>query len=138
VLQVQQVLVMSVLVIGWAISLSRPGAELVLPALAVVLVAAALSPRLSLPRLLAMRALPRRVRAGGPTVAGEDAVTRVDLILDAALLAVASLSVLAGALAAAWTLAWVVIALTLLEFTFDVSAGGLLQSWRRASARRPD
>jgi Domain of unknown function (DUF4395) len=138
VLQVQQVLVMAVLVIGWAIALSRPGAELVIPALALVLVAATLSPRLSLPRLLAERVVAPLTRGAQTGAAPDDAADRLDLLLDTGLLVAASLCVLAGAIAAAWTLAWVVIGLTLLEFTFDISAGGLLRRRGQASTRGRD
>jgi Domain of unknown function (DUF4395) len=137
-LQVQQVLVMSVLVVGWAVALSRPGAEVVLPVLAVVLAAAALAPRLSLPRLLATRLVAPLTQGVTTAAPGDAAATRLDLLLDTVLLAAASLCVLAGTPVAAWTLAWVVIGLTLLEFTFDISAGGLVLGWRQASAARRD
>jgi hypothetical protein len=130
-LRVQRVLVMGVLAIGWAISLSRPGAEVALPIVTLVLLAAALAPARSMTQAAGGRG-PAPVSASGRSAASaESAAVRAGLLLDAALLVAASLCALAGAPVAAWTLGWAVVVLTLLEFTFEVSLGVVALGWLR-------
>jgi hypothetical protein len=119
--RVQRALVMVALGGGWALARSHPRFDLVLPAVAAVVLAATLHPVLSLPRLISVRLLPA-LRLGGPSPStGDPAPHRLGDAATGLLLVPASLLAALGVPAAAWTLGWVVIAVALVEFTFDVS-----------------
>ncbi len=69
--RVERLLVMALLVGGWALGLSSPGFGLALPLVAVLLLAAGAHPALSLARLISERVLPA-ARIGGPWFTTED------------------------------------------------------------------
>ena len=122
-LKVGQVILISVLGAGWLVALARPGAAIVLPLMALMLLGSALSPATSLPRALYAGVLRPRglVR---PRVRIEDAAPhRFAQLVGGAFLVAASLCALLGQLTAAWTLGWIVIALAFLNFAFDVCVG---------------
>ena len=124
--RVQRALVMVVLAGGWALARSYPRFDLVLPAMAVVLLAATVHPALSLPRLISGRLLPL-LRLGGPSLRSEDpAPHRLGDVVTGLLLVPASLLAVLGVPPAAWSLGWAVIVVALVEFTFDISLVALL------------
>jgi hypothetical protein len=126
--RIQRVLVMAVLVGGWALSLSFPRFSLALPLMAVVLLAATVHPSLSLPRLISARLLPA-TRLAGPWLTTEDpAPHRLGDAVMGLVLVLASLCAILGAPFAAWAIGWAVIVVSLVEFTFDVSLGALVHS----------
>jgi hypothetical protein len=127
--RIQRVLVMAVLVGGWALSLSSfPRFILALPLMAVVLLAATVHPSLSLPRLISARLLPA-TRLAGPWLTTEDpAPHRLGDAVMGLVLVLASLCAILGAPFAAWAIGWAVIVVSLVEFTFDVSLGALVHS----------
>jgi hypothetical protein len=135
--RVQRVLVMAVLAGGWALSLSSPGFEVALPLVAAALLAATAHPALSVPRWISARVLPA-ARLARPWLTTEDpAPHRVGEAATGLVLVLASLCATAGAPVAAWTLGWAVIAVALVEFTFDVSVVVLVHSrLRRARLLR--
>lgn len=119
--RIQRVLVMALLAGGWALSLSSPAFELVLPLVAVALLAATAHPALSVPRRISAQVLPA-TRLAGPWLTAEDpAPHRLGEAATGLVLVLASLCAIVGAPVVAWTLAWAVIAVALVEFTFDVS-----------------
>ena len=124
--RIQRALVMVVLALGWAAARSHHRFDLVLPAIAVILLAAGVHPALSLPRLISGRLLPA-VHLPGPSLSGEDpSPRRLGDVATGLLLIPASLLALLGDAPAGWALGWVVIVVALVEFTFDVSLGALL------------
>lgn len=122
-LKVGQVILIVGLIVAWLVALARPAAAIALPVLALMLLGGALSPATSLPRaiyvgLLKPRGLVRpRVRVEDP------APHRFAQLVGGIFLVAASLTALAGLLAVAWTLAWIVIALAFLNFAFDICVG---------------
>ncbi len=119
--RIQRVLVMGLLAGGWALSLSSPAFELALPLVAVVLLAATAHPALSVPRRISAQVLPA-TRLAGPWLTAEDpAPHRLGEAATGLVLVLASLCAIVGAPVVAWTLAWAVITVALVEFTFDVS-----------------
>lgn len=124
--RVERVLVMALLVGGWALGLSSPRFELALLLVAVLLLAASAHPALSLARLISARVLPA-ARIGGPWYTAEDpAPHRLGEAVAGGGLMVAALCAVLGAPVAAWAIGWAVITVTLIEFTFDVSLGALV------------
>ena len=122
-LKVGQVILITGLVVAWLVALVTPRAAIALPLLAAMLLGAALSPATSLPRALYVGFLkPRRlVRA---RVRVEDpAPHRFAQLVGGTFLAVASLAALGGLVTVAWVLAWIVVALAVLNFAFDVCVG---------------
>jgi hypothetical protein len=88
-----------------------------------MMLAAALSPSLNLPRILYLHAL-RPAGLVRPRVVDEDpAPHRFAQLLGGVFLTAASLCALAGAFVAAWVLGWIVLALAFLNFAFDVCVG---------------
>ncbi|HEX6493779.1 MAG TPA: DUF4395 family protein [Candidatus Dormibacteraeota bacterium] len=124
--RIQRGLVMVVLGVGWALARSHPGFDLVLPAVGAVLLAASAYPVLSLPRLISGRLLPA-LHLPGPSLGSEDpAPHRLGDAAIGLLLVPASLLAAVGVEPGAWAIGWVVIAVALVEFTFDVSLVALL------------
>jgi len=127
--RLERVLVMGALTGGWALALSNPRFGAVLPGVALMLLAAAVHPALSLPRLLGRVARvglgvglpPPRLRASDP------APQRLGRGLTGALLVVAALCATVSPVAA-WALGWVVIALALVEFTVDTPIGVMVHT----------
>ena len=126
VLKVNQAILMVVIVAGYAVGLAYRDAAYVLPALAVMMLAAVASPSLNVPRILYVRLL----RPSGivkPRVVREDpAPHRFALLLGGVFLAAASVFVVTGLLLAAWVLAWIVVALAFLNFTFNICVGCIM------------
>ncbi len=119
--RIQRVLVMALLAGGWALSLSSPAFALVLPLVAVALLAATAHPALSVPRRISAQVLPA-TRLAGPWLTTEDpAPHRLGEAATGLMLVLASFCAIVGAPVVAWTLAWAVITVALVEFTFDVS-----------------
>jgi hypothetical protein len=119
--RVQRVLMMALLAGGWALSLSSPGFEVALPLVAVALLASTAHPALSVPRWISARVLPA-ARLARPWLTAEDpAPHRVGEAATGLVLVLASLCATVGAPVAAWAIGWAVIAVALVEFTFDVS-----------------
>ncbi len=123
VLKVNQAILMVVIVLGYAAGLAYREAAFVLPALAVMMLAAVASPSFNLPRILYVHLL----RPSGivkPRVVREDpAPHRFALLLGGVFLAAASVFVVTGLLLVAWVLAWIVVALAFLNFTFNICVG---------------
>jgi hypothetical protein len=92
-----QLLVVGVLVAGWALTFSTARAVVVLPAVALYLLVAA----------------------------ARSATARIDHAVEAVLLAAGFVLAIGGRLVAAWTLGWVVVFLTLLELA-GLSLGSVL------------
>lgn len=122
-LKVGQALLIGGLLIAWIVALFAGAAAVALPLFALMLLGSALSPRTSLPRALYVGVLKPRglVR---PRVRLEDpAPHRFAQLVGGTFLVAASLAALAGHLTTAWTLGWVVIALAVLNFAFDICVG---------------
>lgn len=111
---------------GYFLGLSHAPAIIVLPVLAAMMLAAVASPSLNVPRLLYLHVL-RPAKLVKPRVAVEDpAPHRFAQLVGGVFLLAASLCALAGALVAAWTLAWIVLALAFLNFAFDICVGCIM------------
>jgi Domain of unknown function (DUF4395) len=126
VLKVNQLILMVVIVLGYLVGLADHAAAWVLPALAVMMLAAVASPSLNLPRLLYIHVL----RPSGivkPRIVQEDpAPHRFAQLLGGVFLAAASVFVLTGVLVVAWALAWIVAALAFLNFAFNICVGCIM------------
>lgn len=122
-LKVGQVLLISGLLIAWAVAIAHPAAAVAFPVFALMLLGGALSPATSLPRWLYVNLLKPRglVR---PRVRAEDpAPHRFAQLVGGTFLVAASLASVLGHLTVAWTLGWIVIALAFLNFAFDICVG---------------
>jgi Domain of unknown function (DUF4395) len=126
VLKVNQLVLMVVIVVGYLVGLADHAAAWVLPALAVMMLAAVASPSLNLPRLLYIHVL----RPSGivkPRIVQEDpAPHRFAQLLGGVFLAAASVFVVTGVLVVAWALAWIVAALAFLNFAFNICVGCIM------------
>ena len=126
VLKVNQVILMTGILVAYFVGLARPAAVVALPVLAAMMLAAVAAPALNLPRLLYLHVL-RPAGLVKPRVKIEDpAPHRFAQLVGGVFLLAASLCALAGALLAAWTLAWIVLALAFLNFGFDVCVGCMM------------
>jgi hypothetical protein len=98
----------------------------VLPALAVMMLAGAASPKTNLPRLLYLHAL-KPAHLVKPRVVVEDpAPHRFAQLVGGVFLAAASILALFGVPGIAWILAWIVVVLAFLNFAFDVCVGCIM------------
>ncbi|HEX3604305.1 MAG TPA: DUF4395 family protein [Candidatus Dormibacteraeota bacterium] len=129
--RIQRVLVMAILGGGWGLSLSDRRFAAALPLAALALLVAAAQPALSLPRLISARVLTATGLAGPWYTAEDPAPHRLGEAAAGVVLAAASVLALAGVTAVAWGLAWAVVLVSLVEFTFDTPAGAMLGSRRR-------
>jgi hypothetical protein len=128
VLKVNQAIVVTTLVAGWAVGLRFAVAAAVIPAMALMMLAAALVPAASLPRALYVRIL-RPLGVIRPRVVVEDpAPHRFAQFLGGSMLAGASVLAACNAMLVAWTLAWVVVALAGLNLTTDICLGCILHA----------
>jgi Domain of unknown function (DUF4395) len=126
VLKVNQTILMVVIVAGYSAGLVEQRATLVLPLLAVMMLAATASPRANLPRLLYLKWL-KPAHLVRPRVVVEDpAPHRFAQLVGGVFLALASLMLLLGLVAAAWVLAWIVVVLAFLNFAFDICVGCIM------------
>jgi Domain of unknown function (DUF4395) len=128
VLKVNQAILMVTIAIGYVVYLAigGGGAALVLPALAVMMLAAVASPRLNLPRFLYLRLL-KPAHIVKPRVVVEDPTPhRFAQLVGGVFLVAASLMLLLGQPGVAWVLGWIVGALALLNFVFNICVGCIM------------
>jgi hypothetical protein len=128
VLKVNQMILMVTIAIGYIVDLAvgGGGAALVLPALAVMMLAAVASPSLNLPRFLYLRLL-KPTHIVKPRVVVEDPTPhRFAQLVGGVFLVAASLMLLVGQPGVAWVLAWIVGALALLNFGFNICVGCIM------------
>jgi hypothetical protein len=126
VLKVNQVILMTGLIAGYAVSLAKPLAVLALPVFALMMLHGAAAPSQSLPRRLYLGVLKPRGLVK-PRVAVEDpAPHRFAQLVGGIFLAAGSIFALAGLDVVAWSLGWIVIALAFLNFAFDVCVGCIM------------
>jgi hypothetical protein len=126
VLKVNQTILMVVLVGAYLLSFVLAGFAWVLPALAVMMLAGAASPRTNLPRLLYLHVLKPAHLVKARVVVEDPAPHRFAQLVGGVFLAAASLLALFGVLGIAWILAWIVVALAFLNFAFDVCVGCIM------------
>ncbi|MBV8193967.1 MAG: DUF4395 domain-containing protein [Candidatus Dormibacteraeota bacterium] len=126
VLKVNQAILMTAIVAGYFVGIFRTGAAYVLPALAVMMLAAVASPETNLPRQLYLHLLKPRGLVK-PRIHNEDpAPHRFAQLLGGVFLAAASVFVFLGLFLVAWILAWIVAALAFLNFAFDICIGCIM------------
>jgi hypothetical protein len=126
VLKVNQAILMTVIVVGYAVGLVYHPVAWALPVLAVMMLAAVASPSLNLPRLLYLRWL-KPAGIVRPRVVQEDpAPHRFAQLVGGVFLAAASVFVVTGLLLVAWVLAWIVAALAFLNFAFNICVGCIM------------
>ena len=136
VLKVNQAILMSVIVVGYAVGLAYHPVAWVLPVLAVMMLAAVASPAYNVPRLLYLRWL-KPAGIVKPRVVQEDpAPHRFAQLVGGVFLAAASVFVVTGLLLVAWVvtglllvawvLAWIVAALAFLNFAFNICVGCIM------------
>ena len=143
VLKVNQAILMSLLVAAYVAGIWVHFAAVVLPLLAVMMLAAVASPSSNLPRILYLRLLKPRGIVRPRVVQEDPAPHRFAQLVGGIFLTAASIVAALNLLLAAWVLAWIVVALAFLNFAFDICAGcimyaqltriGLLPIGRRAS-----
>ena len=97
-----------------------------LPALALMMLAGAASPRTNLPRLLYARVLKPRHLVRPRVVEEDPAPHRFAQLVGGVFLAAASVAALLGAVGIAWILGWIVAALAFLNFAFDICVGCIM------------
>ncbi len=122
-LKVGQVILISGLVIAWLVALARPAAAIALPLLALMMLGSALSPATSLPRALYAGLLKPRHLVRARVRIEDPAPHRFAQLVGGVFLVAASIAAALGHLTAAWTLGWIVIALAVLNFAFDICVG---------------
>jgi len=123
VLKVNQMILMVGIVAAYVVGLAHNQAAVVLPVLAVMMLAGMVSPQLNAPRLLYLHAL-KPWGIVRPRVVHEDpAPHRFAQLLGGVFLAGASIAALASALVVAWVLAWIVVVLAFLNFAFNLCVG---------------
>jgi Domain of unknown function (DUF4395) len=126
VLKVNQAILMTVIVIAYAVGLAYQPAAWVLPVLAVMMLAAVASPAFNVPRLLYRHWL-KPAGIVKPRVVQEDpAPHRFAQLVGGVFLAAASVFVVTGLLLVAWLLAWIVVALAFLNFAFNICVGCIM------------
>ena len=126
VLKVNQVILMSGVVAGYFVALAWRPAAVVLPLLALMMLAGVASPALNLPRRLYFGFLKPRgwVR---PRVVHEDAAPhRFAQLVGGIFLVAASVAAALGAVGIAWILGWIVAFLAFLNFAFDLCVGCIM------------
>src|SRR5215472_10106073 len=125
VLKVNQSILIVTIVAAYFVGLFHARAAYVLPALAVMMLAAVASPATNLPRQLYLHLL----KPSGwvrPRVQVEDpAPHRFAQLVGGIFLTAASIFVFLGV---AWVLAWIVAALAFLNFAFDICVGCIMYS----------
>jgi hypothetical protein len=126
VLKVNQTILMVVIVAGYFVSLAQERVAVVLPVLAVMMLAGAASPQANLPRILYLKVL-KPAHLVKPRVVMEDpAPHRFAQLVGGVFLVAASLMALLGVAAVAWILAWIVAVLAFLNFAFDICVGCIM------------
>jgi hypothetical protein len=126
VLKVNQAILMTGIVAAYFVGLFHARAAYVLPALALMMLAAVASPDLNLPRQLYLHVLKPQgwVR---PRVHVEDPTPhRFAQLVGGIFLTAASIVVFVGPVGVAWVLAWIVAALAFLNFAFDICVGCIM------------
>jgi hypothetical protein len=128
VLKVNQTILMVVIVVAYGVGLAQERAALVLPLLALMMLAATASPRANLPRLLYLKVL-KPAHLVKPRVVVEDpAPHRFAQLVGGVFLTLASLMLVLGLVVVAWVLAWLVAVLAFLNFAFDICVGCIMYS----------
>ena len=126
VLKVNQAILMTGIVVGYIVSFFHARAAYVLPALALMMLAAVASPELNLPRQLYLHVL-RPLGWVRPRVLVEDPTPhRFAQLLGGVFLTIASVIVFVGPVDVAWVLGWIVFALAFLNFAFDICVGCII------------
>ncbi|MFZ0180322.1 MAG: DUF4395 domain-containing protein [Candidatus Dormiibacterota bacterium] len=126
VLKVNQAILMTVIVAGYAVGLAYHPAAWALPVLAVMMLAGLASPAFNVPRILYLRWL-KPAGIVTPRVVQEDpAPHRFAQLVGGVFLAAASIFVITGLLLVAWVLAWIVAALAFLNFAFNICVGCIM------------
>lgn len=143
VLKVNQATLMIVIVAAYAAGFAWKVTVVVLPLLAVMMLAAVASPATNLPRQLYLRILKPRHLVRPRVVQEDPAPHRFAQLVGGVFLAAASINALFRFTAVAWILGWIVVALAFLNFAFDICVGcimyaqlvriGLLPLRRRSS-----
>jgi Domain of unknown function (DUF4395) len=126
VLKVNQVILMTTIVAGYFVTLVAPDAALVLPVLAVMMLAAVASPHANLPRLLYLTVLKPACIVKPRVVVEDPRPHRFAQLVGGVFLVAASLMLLLGQLGVAWVLGWIVAALALLNFAFNICVGCIM------------
>ena len=126
VLKVNQSILITTIVVAYFVGLFRSGAAFVLPALAVMMLAAVASPRTNLPRRLYLHVLKPAGWVRARVHVEDPAPHRFALLLGGVFLSLASIFVFLGVLGVAWILAWLVAALAFLNFAFDICVGCII------------
>jgi Domain of unknown function (DUF4395) len=126
VLKVNQTILMVVIVVAYGVGVAQERAALVLPLLALMMLAATASPRANLPRLLYLKVL-KPAHLVKPRVVVEDpAPHRFAQLVGGVFLTLASLMLVLGLVVVAWVLAWLVAVLAFLNFAFDICVGCIM------------
>ena len=126
VLKVNQAILMTAILAGYLVDLTVRGGAIVLPVLAVMMLAGVASPQTNLPRLLYLKLL-RPAHIVKPRIAIEDPTPhRFAQLVGGVFLVAASLMLVAGQPDVAWVLGWLVAALALLNFTFNICIGCIM------------
>ena len=126
VLKVNQAILMSTIIAAYFVALSQRGAVYVLPALALMMLAAVASPRLNLPRALYLRLLKPAGLVQPRVVVEDHPPHRFAQLVGGLFLTAAGLSLLFSADGVAWVLGWIVAALAFLNFAFNICVGCIM------------
>ena len=126
VLKVNQVILMTGLIAGYAVSLANPLASIALPVFALMMLHGAALPSQSLPRRLYVDLLKPRGLVRPRVVVEDPTPHRFAQLVGGVFLAAASLLALAGLDVAGWTLGWIVVGLAFLNFAFDICVGCIM------------
>ena len=126
VLKVNQTILMVAIVAGYFAGVFWRPAVIVLPLLALMMLAAVASPRANLPRLLYLSLLKPRALVRPRVVQEDPAPHRFAQLVGGVFLVAASVAALLGAIPVAWILAWVVAVLAFLNFAFDICVGCIM------------
>ena len=126
VLKVNQVILMLGLVGGYFAGLAVRGFMLVLPVLAVMMLAGTASPHTNLARVLYLRFLKPSGLVRPRVIVEDPAPHRFAQLVGGVFLVAASLVLLTGQLGIAWVLGWIVAGLAFLNFAFNICVGCIM------------
>jgi Domain of unknown function (DUF4395) len=126
VLKVNQVILMTGIVAGYFAGLAWHAVVIVLPALALMMLAGVVSPRANLARVLYLGVLKPRGLVRPRVVTEDPAPHRFAQLVGGVFLVGASIAALLGALGVAWILGWLVAGLAFLNFAFDICVGCIM------------
>ena len=126
VLKVNQVILMTAIIGGYFAGLVWRPVVIVLPILALMMLAGVASPRANLARVLYLGILKPRGLVRPRVVTEDPAPHRFAQLVGGIFLVGASVSALLGAFGVAWILGWLVAALAFLNFAFDICVGCIM------------